>query len=67
MLRKKDTESYLTNLIVDEDALRHDDGTSILTGRTNEGLEIDFVVKTKDLYSLAMIIVNKMEENEDNN
>jgi hypothetical protein len=61
-LRRKENEEYFTNLIVDEDVIKLEDGTSRISMLTNEFLTIDFEIKTKDLYQLALLIINTVED-----
>lgn len=64
-LRRKDSEDYIKQISVDQDALNHDNGTSVITLTTKENLNIDCGAASKDLYQLALLIVNTYEE--DNN
>lgn len=65
-IRKRNQEDYVTHLAIDQDALNHEDGTSIITMTTKENLNIDCAVDSKDLYQLALLIVNTYETNNNN-
>jgi hypothetical protein len=59
IIRKKDTEEYFTLLSVDEDAIEKDISSIVLTNNYN--LNVEFQLSTKDLYRLALLIVNRIE------
>jgi hypothetical protein len=65
-IRKREQENYITQISVDQDALNHENGTSIITLTTKENLNIDCGVNSKDLYQLALLIVNTYEIDDNN-
>lgn len=62
LLRKKNAPEHMIELCVDQDELLLENGTSMITGITNEMVPINYLVKTKDLYNWALLIVNHMED-----
>jgi len=66
-IRKKDSEDYVKQISIDQDSLNFENGTSIITLVTKENLNIDCGVSSKDLYQLALLIVNTYEDENNNN